>query len=137
MDLNNLNRRDFLVLSAAVGCAAATGCSPNKPQHIEPTAIDAGPASQYADDGVYTQYRDQGFFVIRRDGRLFALSSVCTHLGCKVKEQPDTSFHCPCHGSEYDPAGHVTHGPAIHDLKELPTSVDSNGRLVIDGMAIA
>jgi Rieske Fe-S protein len=128
----NLNRRDFLILSAAT--ALATGCA-NQPIHMQAASIDAGPESDYANDGVYDKFRTQGFFIIRRNGQLIALSSICTHMGCKVKEQQDTSYHCPCHGSSYDPDGKVTHGPAIHDLPRLPTSVDANGHLIVGAIA--
>jgi Rieske Fe-S protein len=127
----SINRREFMILSAAV----AAGCAANQPVHLQPTSFDAGPASDYNGDGVYTQFRDQGFFIIRRNGKLTALSSICTHRGCKVTELPDTSYHCKCHGSNYDPSGKVTHGPAIHDLPELPTSIDANGRLIIGATA--
>jgi Rieske Fe-S protein len=126
----NLNRREFIILTAVV----AAGCA-NQPVHFETTSIDAGPASDYAADGVYDKFRTDGFFVIRRGGQLIALSSICTHMGCKVKEQPDKSYVCPCHGSEYDATGKVTGGPAIHNLAELPTSIDANGHLIIGALA--
>ena len=126
----NLNRRDFLILSAAV----AAGCA-NQPVKMESVSIDAGPASDYVNDGVYTKYRSEGFFIIRRSGQLVALSSICTHMGCKVNKQPDLSFRCPCHGSTYDQDGQVTHGPAIHDLAMLPVTLDSNGHLIINSLA--
>jgi Rieske Fe-S protein len=127
-----LNRRNFLILSATT--ALATGCA-NQPIKMQSASIDAGPESDYVNDGVYDKFRDQGFFVVRRGGQLYAMSSICTHMGCKVKEQPDMSYHCPCHGSSYDAEGKVTHGPAIHDLPRLPTNVDSNGHLMITALA--
>jgi Rieske Fe-S protein len=128
----NLNRRDFLILSAAT--ALTSGCA-NQPIKMQSTSIDAGPESDYVNDGVYDKFRTQGFFVVRRSGQLYAISSICTHMGCKVKEEPDMSYRCPCHGSRYDADGKVTHGPAIHDLMHLPTTVDSNGHLIITGLA--
>jgi cytochrome b6-f complex iron-sulfur subunit len=124
----NVNRREFIVLSAAV----AAGCAANVPMNLQPASIDAGPASDFAADGVYSQFRGQGFFVVRKGNNLFAVSSICTHRRCKVVAQPDDSFHCPCHGSNYDPNGKVTHGPAIYNLAALPTSVNSSGHLIID-----
>jgi Rieske Fe-S protein len=129
----NLNRRHFLILSATTALAA--GCA-NQPIKMQTASIDAGPESDYANDGVYDKFRDQGFFVIRRSGQLYAISSICTHMGCKVKEQSDMTYHCPCHGSEYDADGKVTHGPAIHDLRRLPTTTDSNGHLIITALAM-
>jgi cytochrome b6-f complex iron-sulfur subunit len=129
----NINRRQFIVLSAAT---LAAGCPANQPIHLQSALIDAGPASDFAANGVYTQFRQQGFFVIRNDSGLTALSSICTHRGCKVVAQPDHSFDCPCHGSSYDPTGKVTEGPAIHNLPVLPTSIDANGHLIIGATAV-
>ena len=52
------------------------------------------------------------------DGELFAVSSVCTHMGCKVHwNSVETSWDCPCHGSRFRPDGTVIEGPAITPLK--------------------
>jgi glycine/D-amino acid oxidase-like deaminating enzyme/nitrite reductase/ring-hydroxylating ferredoxin subunit len=52
------------------------------------------------------------------DGELFAVSSVCTHMGCKVHwNSVETSWDCPCHGSRFRPDGTVIEGPAIRPLK--------------------
>lgn len=52
------------------------------------------------------------------DGELFAVSNVCTHVGCKVHwNSVETSWDCPCHGSRFRPDGTVIEGPAIRPLK--------------------
>jgi len=52
------------------------------------------------------------------DGELFAVSAVCTHVGCKVHwNSVETSWDCPCHGSRFRPDGTVIEGPAIQPLK--------------------
>ena len=52
------------------------------------------------------------------DGELFAVSSVCTHLGCKVHwNSVETSWDCPCHGSRFRPDGAVIEGPALAPLQ--------------------
>lgn len=138
MGLNlNPNRREFVILT----CAAAAGCSSqpeqadNAPVVLRPASIDAGPASAFASDGVYSSFARQGFFIVRRGDNLFALSSICTHRNCKLKAEPDHSFYCKCHGSTFDPSGHVAEGPAKRDLPVLPTTIDDRGHLMVLALA--
>ncbi|MBL0420304.1 FAD-dependent oxidoreductase [Ramlibacter sp. AW1] len=50
-------------------------------------------------------------------GELFAVSAVCTHMGCKVHwNSVETSWDCPCHGSRFRPDGTVIEGPALRPL---------------------
>ena len=128
----NLNRRQFLILTAT----AAAGCTAAEPPALSPGAgqpriVDAGPAAAFARDGVYDPFRDQGFFVIRNGSQLFALSAYCTHRRCKLAAEPDHTFFCKCHGSTFDPAGHVTVGPAKRNLPVYQVSVDEQGRLLV------
>lgn len=95
------------------------------------SAFDAGPASEYANDGVYDAFRADGFFIVRRGPQLAALSSVCTHKGCKVRAQPDRSYVCKCHGSRFDPDGKVINPPARRDLPRLDVSVNDAGRVLV------
>ncbi len=133
-----LTRRQFGMLAAAVaagcgrnnGAAATTGpaTDPSKPA----APVDAGPIGEFKTDDVYDAFREQGFFVIRRDDKLFALSSVCTHKGCKVRVQDDLSFLCKCHGSRFDKDGHATKGPATRDLPRLAVATDDQRHLLVD-----
>ena len=59
--------------------------------------------------------------VFRDAEGVFALSRVCTHLGCIVKSEAD-GFHCPCHGSRFAPNGSVVKGPAPKALPWLAVS---------------
>ena len=124
-----LNRRHFLLLSAAftAGCATPGGSSFSSGQRM----VNAGPASRYLVDGVYTRYRDLGFFIVRRGANLFAVSSICTHRKCKLNARADNTFYCPCHGSTFDSHGHVTQGPARRDLPTYETSTNEKGELLV------
>jgi glycine/D-amino acid oxidase-like deaminating enzyme/nitrite reductase/ring-hydroxylating ferredoxin subunit len=52
------------------------------------------------------------------DGELFAVSPVCTHMGCKVRwNSVHTSWDCPCHGSRFRPDGTIIEGPAVAPLR--------------------
>ena len=126
-----MNRREFLTLTAMASLCAATGCPLAAASGGTGAVIDAGPVSVYAKDGVYDAYRSLGFFVIRKGGSLIALSSWCPHRQIPLKAEPDCSFYCRRHGSTFDPAGHVTKGPANHDLPKLTTSVNAAGHLLV------
>lgn len=116
----------------AAGLAA--GCKIGGDQSLirQKRTVNAGPASQFIDEGIYANFRDDGFFVIRADGKLFVLSSCCTHRRCTLTAQPGRCFLCPCHGSTFDFTGHVTTGPARRDLPVLPARVDADANLLVE-----
>ncbi|MBI2986805.1 MAG: Rieske 2Fe-2S domain-containing protein [Deltaproteobacteria bacterium] len=47
----------------------------------------------------------------KEESQVYAISLVCTHLGCIVKAT-DSGFDCPCHGSKFAKDGSVLKGPA-------------------------
>lgn len=52
------------------------------------------------------------------DGVVHECSAVCTHAGCVVHwNSTEKSWDCPCHGSRFDPRGHVLNGPAVSPLR--------------------
>ena len=131
-----ISRRQFLFLTAglAAGCQAVNDGGTTVARG--PRIINAGPASDYAKDGVYSKFRDLGFYVIRRGDQLFVLSAICTHRKCKLNVKRDNSFLCPCHGSTFDAAGHVTEGPAKRDLPMLPSYTNEQGQLIVNVPAV-
>lgn len=70
-------------------------------------------------------------FVGRDEGGLYALSAVCTHLGCIVREE-GRGFACPCHGSHYDDEGRVVAGPAPRGLVPVRLFLAPNGWVYAD-----
>jgi cytochrome b6-f complex iron-sulfur subunit len=68
--------------------------------------------------------------VFREPDGVHAVSTICTHLGCLVKANPE-GFECPCHGSRFHPDGTVSRGPAPQPLPWLKVSV-SGGVLTVD-----
>ena len=61
---------------------------------------------------------------------VYAISIICTHLGCIVKPTPQ-GFECPCHGSGFARDGSVTRGPAPRALSWLSVSM-SGDRVIVD-----
>jgi cytochrome b6-f complex iron-sulfur subunit len=75
----------------------------------------------------------QKLYVIRSTAGFFALSSVCTHLGCMTRYvREEAALACPCHGSRFSLEGKVTAGPAPRPLRRLQMTVE-RGVLVVDG----
>src|ERR1017187_7414623 len=125
-----INRRQFLLLTAGFAAGCQMVHDDRTPAAHAERVINAGPASDYAKDGVYSKFLGSGFFVVRRGDKLFALSAISTHRKCKLTAEPDHSFYCKCHGSTFDPAGQVTAGPAKRDLPVWPTDTNGAGQLV-------
>jgi cytochrome b6-f complex iron-sulfur subunit len=61
---------------------------------------------------------------------LYAVSMICTHLGCVVKANPE-GFECPCHGSRFHADGAVARGPAPQPLPWLKITA-SGGVVTVD-----
>ncbi len=53
--------------------------------------------------------------VFRDNEGVYAISIVCTHLGCIVRPTAE-GFECPCHGSAFARDGSVVRGPAPRAL---------------------
>ncbi len=136
----SLNRREFVTLTSAVliGCdrdqknGSATSATASVPTSAPAEQLaDAGPVTSFDKDDVFDSFREQGFFVIRREKKLFVLSSICTHKGCKVRVADDLTFFCKCHHSEFDRDGKVTKGPATRNLARLLVAVDERDHLLV------
>lgn len=70
--------------------------------------------------------------VLVRDAEgVYAVSRVCTHLGCIVQPSP-SGFDCPCHGSRFAADGAVIKGPAPKPLKWLAVTSLGGGSYVVD-----
>jgi cytochrome b6-f complex iron-sulfur subunit len=61
-------------------------------------------------------YHEARVALMREGDAVYALSLVCTHLGCTVQVTP-TELVCPCHGSTFDRQGRVLKGPADRQLE--------------------
>lgn len=59
-----------------------------------------------------------------------ALSLQCTHEGCPVNRPVGGVLTCPCHGSQFDLAGNVRHGPAQYPLGRYDSTYDPQSHSV-------
>ncbi|MGD9947491.1 MAG: ubiquinol-cytochrome c reductase iron-sulfur subunit [Desulfobulbus sp.] len=75
-------------------------------------------------------------FLLFADGKgtdqAYAVSRICTHLGCRVNYQQDRQLiECPCHQSRFTPRGQRISGPAEKNLPTYEVSLkkDAEGRV--------
>ncbi len=99
-----------------------------------PSKFKVGPMSDYPLNTVSNKWKDQyGVWIVHTDqyeGRnlVFALASVCTHLGCTPSWlDGEQKFKCPCHGSGFYITGVNFEGPA-------PRPLERHGIRVAEGM---
>jgi cytochrome b6-f complex iron-sulfur subunit len=84
--------------------------------------------------GVNQQFlQSNRLWVVLEPGRLFVIFARCTHLGCTPDWLPQQNmFHCPCHGSEYDPEGVNFAGPAPRPMDRCKVTLLANGTVQVD-----
>jgi len=99
----------------------------------EPSAIvNVGKIESFALNSV-TMDVNSGIYLIRADEGYFALSMVCTHLGCLTAWNQDLGIiACPCHGSKFTRTGEKIEGPAPKPLPWLKIWVSDDGDLMVD-----
>jgi cytochrome b6-f complex iron-sulfur subunit len=74
-------------------------------------------------------FQDERLALLRDGSGIYALSLVCTHLGCTVVVSAG-ELACPCHGSIFDRQGAVLKGPADRALQRLQVS-EQEGRVEV------
>jgi len=75
--------------------------------------------------------RQIAFFCSPKGEGIYAVSLVCTHLGCILK--PDSEgFQCPCHGSWFGFDGSVVKGPAPSSLPWFKVTSKGEGTYIVD-----
>jgi cytochrome b6-f complex iron-sulfur subunit len=137
-------RREFLneVAAGALGIAGLGSMavtyrylSPNV-LFEPPTTFRAGSPDLYPMDSV-TFLQDQQVYIVRTDQGFYAVSAVCTHLGCITQWKPELEqIACPCHGSKFRMDGTKIEGPAPRPLPHFSISLTVDGELQVDKLEI-
>jgi cytochrome b6-f complex iron-sulfur subunit len=135
-----IDRRDFLnevsfgaLAIAGLGATAVTlqYFSPNV--LFEPSAkFRAGSPELYPVDSV-TFLQDQQVYIVRTKDGFYAVSAVCTHLGCITQWKPEAEqIACPCHGSKFKREGSKIEGPAPRPLPHFSITLTADGELLVN-----
>ncbi len=133
-----VSRRDFLGL-ASIGMAVLASIPviggafrmvKANVRYEESTKFKIGMLEDFP-VGSVKKIDDKKVFIFSDENGLFAMTTVCTHLGCIVFKT-EWGFQCPCHGSQYNGSGKVIGGPAPRSLAWFEISQDIDGTLVVD-----
>ncbi len=129
-------RRDFLGLAALGTTAVTLLFSIFGMLKLPKAAVSSSPAKKFnvalpdgLADGEPFIPPGRNVAVFRDAEGVYAISTVCTHLGCIVKSGAD-GFDCPCHGSGFTKDGTVRKGPAPKALPWLKVAVSGAGYVV-------
>ena len=133
------SRRRFLFLTGTISAAAGViGFLAATLRFLFPNVLYE-PPSRFPvgrpDDfppGTPTFMPEKRLFIFNSPAGYYAISSVCTHLGCNVNYVSGNGFECPCHGSRFDKNGLVVKGPAPRPLSWFGLSLSTRGELVVD-----
>jgi cytochrome b6-f complex iron-sulfur subunit len=137
-----VSRRDFFsemtlvaLGIAGLGAVAVTYqyLSPNVLFEPSPT-FRAGTPDLFPLNSV-TYLQDQQVYIVRTADGFYAISAVCTHLGCITQWKLEADqIQCPCHGSKFKSDGTKIEGPAPQPLPHFAISLTSDGELLVDKM---
>ncbi|MEX0643549.1 MAG: ubiquinol-cytochrome c reductase iron-sulfur subunit, partial [Pirellulales bacterium] len=103
-----------------------------------PSRFTVGRPDQFAPGQVEEKFKAQfGVWIVnteyKGEQQIFALKSVCTHLGCTPNWlEAEQKFKCPCHGSGFYKDGINFEGPAPRPLERYAVSLAPNGELMVD-----
>ena len=141
---DGVTRRDFLneVTLGALGIAGLGSVivtyqyfSPNV-LFEPPTTFRAGNPGLFPVNSV-TYLQDQQVYIVRTAQGFYAVSAVCTHLGCITAWHPEHDMiECPCHGSKFKPDGAKIEGPAPRPLPHFSITLTADGELLVDKLQV-
>jgi quinol---cytochrome c reductase iron-sulfur subunit, bacillus type len=129
------------IVGVVIGGAIVSPSSAARREQWLPAArlsdLDPGVPSPVAirvtrQDGYAEAVEQQAILLVKSaSGDVHALSSTCTHLGCRVSYDPGQKLiKCPCHGGVYGLDGGNLSGPPLRPLARLASRVE-DGRVYV------
>jgi len=104
-----------------------------------PPTFKAGLPDELQKGIVDERFKSRGVWLVKDNDvvtgalGIYALSTVCTHLGCTPNWlDGDQKFKCPCHGSGYYKNGINFEGPTPRPLERFAISLADDGQMLID-----
>lgn len=112
-----------------------------------PTKFKIGLPTEFSEGVKFIE--DKRVYIFKERNNFYAISAVCTHLGCTVKHSPypqpkevavkgknkvmTGEFRCPCHGSNFYGDGTNYAGPAPAPLVWHPLEIaQEDGQILVD-----
>ena len=138
LDPEPMARRDFLGLAAAWSTVGALFLAVLGMARLPRAAVLPSPSKKFRvtlpeslAPGAAFMPPGRSVAIVRDAEGVYAVSTVCTHLGCIVK-QSTGGFDCPCHGSRFAADGSVIRGPAPKALPWLEVRHAGGGTYIVD-----
>ena len=144
LDPERMPRRDFLGLTAWWSAAAALLFAFLGSMRLPKAAVLPSPSKRFRvrlpasmDSGQAFVPAGRSVAIFKEGAGIYAISTVCTHLGCIVKSA-EKGFDCPCHGSKFNKDGSVVKGPAPKGLPWLEVKhLGGDNFLIDEGKTVA
>lgn len=125
-------------IGAIWGLGMARFMMPNTVLEL-PSKFKIGSPGDFPLGAVSEKYKaSRGVWIVHTDGYdgqnvIYALSSVCTHLGCTPSWlDAEQKYKCPCHGSGFYITGINFEGPAPRPLERVGLTLGPDGMLEVD-----
>ena len=99
-----------------------------------PQSFKIGFPEEFVPGSVDIRFKKKyNIWVVRNDDGIYALSTVCTHLGCTPNWLgAERKFKCPCHGSGFRMSGMNFEGPAPRPLERFMIYLAGDGQIIVD-----
>jgi cytochrome b6-f complex iron-sulfur subunit len=124
----------FFAASAAAGLTAMGRFMFPNVLTEPPSTFKVGLPTDFAVGAVDERFKEKfRVWVVRNEEGMYALSAICTHLGCTPNWlSAENKFKCPCHGSGFYMSGINFEGPAPRPLERVKISLADDGQVLID-----
>jgi cytochrome b6-f complex iron-sulfur subunit len=95
--------------------------------------FNAGALENFSPGTVTLNAENRTYIVREKEGGIYAISAVCTHLGCVTRwDENKAEIACPCHGTKFSKTGSVIEGPTSKTLPRFSVSLNEKNEIIVD-----